>query len=216
MIWPADARVDGGGGKAEEAHFLIGLCSFGPLPEARAFVYVPKAANVLREREQHIQLLNEELQRIKNWLAESQRERDELLELHHALKNELEARNRWADKLDKDLKTAGTRIVGLQDELATLTSGYEAKLAELEQENRAKTAWALETEARLTEELAAKGKELVECVRLLEAAEATVVERTHWAQRLEKERADLEAKLQMVRASRWVRLGRSMGLGPLP
>ncbi len=214
MIWPAEARIDGGGGKAEEAHFLIGLCSFGPLPEPRAFVYVPKAANLLREREQHIQLLNEELQRTKTWLTETQGERDQLLSLHRALKNELEARNRWADELDTQLKATGQRVVKLQEELASLAAGYEAKLGELEAENRAKTAWALETEARLAEELTARGKELAECVRLLDAAEATVVERTEWAQRLEKERNELEARLQMVRASRWVTLGRSMGLGP--
>ncbi|MBZ5610353.1 MAG: methyltransferase domain-containing protein [Acidobacteriia bacterium] len=211
LIWPAQARVDGGGGKPEEAHFLIGLCSFGPLPEPRSFVYVPKAANVLREREQHIQLLDQELGRTKGWLAETQAERDSLLALHRELQEELESRNRWAEKLDAELQAAGQRVMKLQDELAAQADGYETKIGGLEEENRGKTAWALS----VTQELQAKCDELAECVRLLETAEATVVERTQWAQRAESLREELAAKLQMVRSSRWVRLGRTVGLGPV-
>jgi hypothetical protein len=55
---------------------------------------------------------------------------------------------------------------------------------------------------------------LAECVRLLEAAETTVVERTLWAQRAEKLRADLAAQLDLIRVSRWVKLGRKFGVGP--
>ena len=51
-------------------------------------------------------------------------------------------------------------------------------------------------------------------VRLLEAAEGTVEERTLWAQRAEAQREELATKLSFVRASRWIRLGRMMGLGP--
>ena len=57
---PAEVRIERAG-KASEAHFLIGLCSFGPLPERRSFIYVPTAANLLRERERHIQLLEGQL-----------------------------------------------------------------------------------------------------------------------------------------------------------
>jgi SAM-dependent methyltransferase len=214
LMWPAQARIDGSAGNPEQAHFLIGLCSFGPLPEPRSFVYVPKATNLLREREQHIQLLDHELARAKQWLSETQAERDNLLALHRELKEELETRNRWAEKLDADLTAAGRRIVQLQEELPAQAAGYERKIAELEQENRAKTQWALETEARLTAELTAKCNELAECVRLLETAEATVVERTLWAQRVESQREELAARLEMVRSSRWVRLGRTVGIGP--
>jgi SAM-dependent methyltransferase len=70
-FWPAEARIDGGGGNAEDSHFLIGLCSFGPLPEPTSFVYVPRAANLLREREQHVQLLEQQLIQTKKWLSET-------------------------------------------------------------------------------------------------------------------------------------------------
>ena len=203
---PAEVRIDRSG-KAADAHFLIAFCSFGPLPEPRAFVYVPTAANVLREREQHIQLL-------EGQLDEKQSEFNSLLQLHRALKDELEVSNRWAASLRSQLDAAGQRIANLQNELDVSTSGYEAKVLELEEENRAKTEWALDTEARYAKELAAKCAELAECVRLLESAEQTVVERTLWAQRTEAEREKLAAILGTVRASRWIQLGRSIGLGP--
>ena len=217
----ADARIHGGGGDARDAHFLIGMCSFGPLPDLRSFVYVPKAANLLREREQHIQLLEGELSKAKQWLKETQTERDSLLELYRKQKEELEQRNRWASQLNSELESAGERVIELQEEAEAfkqeskaVAAGYEAKVADLEAENRSKTEWALATETRLTKEVQAKCAELAESVRLLEAAESTVVERTLWAQRAENQRTELAALLEMVRASRWIRLGRRVGLGP--
>ena len=203
---PAEVRIERVG-KASEAHFLIGLCSFGPLPERRSFVYVPTAANLLREREQHIHLLEDQL-------AEKRSEFSSLLQLHRKLNEELEASNRWAASLRAELEAAGKRIVNLQNELDVSTTGYEAKILDLEEENRVKTTWALDTEVRFSKELAAKCDELAECVRLLESAEQTIVERTLWAQRTEALRDELAAKLSMVQASRWIRLGRSIGLGP--
>jgi SAM-dependent methyltransferase len=214
-FWPAEARIDGGGGNAEDAHFLIGLCSFGPLPEPTSFVYVPRAANLLREREQHVQLLEEQLIQTKKWLQDTQSERDSLLDLFRKQKEELDDRTHWAQRLNTELDASAQRIVELQNELDAVSSGYEAKVNELEAENQAKTEWALATEARFVQELEARGRELTECVRLLETAEATVEERTLWAQRVEAQREKLEVQLSMIRASRWIRLGRKFGLGPL-
>ena len=214
-FWPADARIDGGGGHAEDAHFLIGLCSFGPLPEPTSFVYVPRAANLLREREQHVQLLEQQLIDTKKWLSDTQAERSSLLELFRKQKEELDDRTHWAERLNQELESAAQRIVELQNELEAVATGYEAKVNELENENRVKTEWALATEARLMQELEARGRELAECVKLLETAEATVEERTHWAQRVEAQRHSLEVQLGLIRASRWIKLGRKFGIGPL-
>jgi len=209
----AAVRIDRGS-DASDAHFLVGLCSFDPLPETRDFVYVPAAANLLRERERHIQLLEQELATTREWLATTQADRDSLLQLHAEVNKQLETSNRWAASLGAELEAAGQRILYLQNEIESLSGAYENKIRELEEENRTKTVWALDTETRLTREIAAKCDELAECVRLLEASEATMVERTHWAQRLEAQRAELAAKLEMVRTSRWVRLGRKMSVGP--
>jgi chromosome segregation ATPase len=89
-------------------------------------------------------------------------------------------------------------------------AGYEAKIAELEEENRAKTKWA----EGLDSELAGKMRELAQCIEYLHQAEKTVEERTRWAQGLQAEVERLRGQLALLEASRWVRLGRSVGLGP--
>lgn len=202
-FWPAEARIDGGGGTAADAHFFLALCSRGPLPEPKSFVYVPKAANMLRERELHVEALERQLADIKA-------DRQALLELFRQQTRELEERNQWAQRLDTDLKTAGERIVALQTEAAELATGYQAQVARMEQEDQVKTAWA----RKASGELEAKCQELAHCVGLLDAAEATVRERTIWAQTAEAQRAELAAQLEMIRASRWVKMGRTVGLGP--
>ena len=202
-FWPAEARIDGGGGGAEDAHFFIALCSRGPLPSPKSFVYVPKAANMLRERELHVEALERQL-------ADVKADRQALLELFRQQTRELEERNQWAQRLDSDLKAAGERIVALQSEAAELAAGYRAQVERMEQEDQIKTEWARKASA----ELEAKCQELAHCVGLLDIAEATVRERTVWAQNAEAARANLAAQLEMVRASRWVKLGRTVRLGP--
>lgn len=202
-FWPAEARIDGGGGTAEDAHFFIGMCSAAPLPEPKSFVYVPKAANVLRERELHVQALEKQLAQIKA-------DREALLRFHREQTRELEESNRWARGLDRELTDARERIVQLQTEAEQLTTGYQAQIARMEHEDQTKTEWARKASA----DLEAKCKELAECVHLLDVAEATVRERTEWAQSAEAERANLAAQLEMVRESRWLKLGRNVGLGP--
>jgi SAM-dependent methyltransferase len=202
-FWPAEARIDGGGGNAEDAHFFIALCSRGPLPEPKSFVYVPRAANMLRERELHVEALEHQLADIKT-------DRQALLELFRQQTRELEGRNEWAQRLDTDLKSAGEVIVALQNEMAELTAAYQGQLAHMEEQDRVKTEWARKASA----DLEAKCQELAECVRLLDETEATVRERTIWAQTAEAQRAQLAAQLEMIRDSRWVKLGRQVGIGP--
>jgi SAM-dependent methyltransferase len=202
-FWPAEARIDGGGGNAEDAHFFIALCSRGQLPEPKSFVYVPKAANMLRERELHVEALERQLADIKA-------DREALLEMFRRQTRELEERNKWALHLDADLKIAGERIAALQNEAAELAAGYQAQMARMEQEDQVKTEWARKASA----DLEAKCQELAHCVGLLDTAEATVRERTTWAQTAEAQRAELAAQLEMIRASRWVKMGRQVGLGP--
>ena len=202
-FWPAEARIDGGSGSAEDAHFFIGICSTGPLPEPKSFVYVPKAANVLRERELHVEALEQQLAQVKA-------DREALLQLHRQQTRELEERNRWAQTLDSDLQAARERIVALQNEAAELAAGFREHVARMEREDQVKTEWARKASA----ELEAKCQELAHCVSLLDTAEATVRERTAWAQTAETQRAALAAQLEMIRASRWVKMGRTVGLGP--
>jgi ubiquinone/menaquinone biosynthesis C-methylase UbiE len=216
-----EVRLDVETHEPANAHFFIGVCSTEVLPKLETFLYVPRAANVLREREQHIRLLDQELTQSKEWLDQSLAEHHKLQEAHEEQTRHLETQNRWTANLEQHFKDAQARIVQLQEEFQTeqraaaaVAAGYARKVAELEEENREKTAWAVDTEARLTADLAAQAAHLAATVRLLDAAEATVVERTEWAQRLDAELAQFKALHAMIRQSRWVKLGRTVGLGP--
>jgi ubiquinone/menaquinone biosynthesis C-methylase UbiE len=211
-----EARIDGTRGSPDEAHFFLGICAVDAKPEPRTFLYVPRASNVLREREQHIHLLEVELEHTKEWLAGVTTDHQKLLELHTELTRHLEEHNQWAMKLEADWKAALARISHLQEELkaeqagaAEVVAKYESALAGLHEENRRRAEWALEIEQRLSEHLAKKSSELVEAVRLLDAAETTVTERTLWAQGLQSQLDQLQQQIRRIRESRWLKLGRT-------
>ncbi len=210
---PVAAKLDGAGGARDDAHFFLAVCSQQAVP-VETFVFVPRAANLLREREQHIAALERQL-------AELQDQHQRLAAAHEAQHRELEDHNRWAAELEQLWKQAQARVAELQDafraeqqQAIAMAQRYDSKVAELEAENRAKTQWAQETERRLTAELQAKCDELYQAVALLTRAESTVEERTRWGQQLQAQIQNYEAQLNMLRASRWLKLGRAVGVGP--
>lgn len=216
-----DARVDSISGSRDTAHFFLAMCWTHAHPEPRGFVYSPNASNLLRERERHIHLLEGELAQTKDWLHIATAERDAMIALHAEQKQQLEQRNRWAQKLDSGWKTAVARVAQVQEELraaqargAEVAAAYARKVGELEEGNRQATEWAMDIERRLSADLAAKCDELAQTVGFLDRAEATVTERTLWAQRVQARLDQLEPQLHMIRESRWVKLGRTLGLGP--
>jgi SAM-dependent methyltransferase len=218
---PAEVRVEGGGPVPEESHFFLAVCAAQPQTGAPTFIYLPAAANLLRERELHIERLQLEVAAKDQWLDTLRAEKEELVRTARSLTAEVEAKNAWADGLNRQLEETGERVVQLQRELAAeqqaareTVAAYERQVADLEQGNREKTEWALETERRLGAELDQARQELAQCVALLDGAERTIEERSKWALSLDQRVQQLEAQLGQVRASRWVRLGRSIGLGP--
>ena len=166
-------------GDPETANFFIGICSCAPLPQLSSFLYAPRAANLLREREQHIRLLEQELAQVHTWLDKTTADRNQL---------------------QKQLESAQARALQI--------------ITELNEENRRKTDWALDIEKSLTAQVEQRAAQLAEALRLLDRAEATVVERTDWARRLDAQLQETIAQLEMVRQSRWLKLGRQLGLGP--
>ncbi|HEY4364314.1 MAG TPA: methyltransferase domain-containing protein [Bryobacteraceae bacterium] len=218
---PAEVRFGLSRSRAAGAHFFLALCGAEAPPVAGDFVYVPRAANLLREREQHIRLLEGELEQNKGWLQESIGSLETLQRNHEALTGELERQNRWALELDSQVKSGLARVAEVQGELAAeqgkaaaVVAAYDRKVVELEEESRSRAEWALETERRLGAELSKKTQEQAATVKLLDAAEGNVVERTLLAQRLAAEVALLRSQMEMVQQSRWLRLGRVAGLGP--
>jgi len=189
----SEVRVDAGEPNAAKSHFFVAVCAHRPQVGNPTFVYVPRAANVLRERERHIALLEKELETKNQWLSQAQSDHQRLLEQHRQLSEELRRSNEWAQSLDQELGERRARIVEVQEELARdqahareVANGYAAKVAELEAELQSRTEWVRDTETRLNGEI--------------EKREAMVQQ--------------LEALVKEYRASRWMKLGRAIGLGP--
>jgi SAM-dependent methyltransferase len=152
-----EGRMDGVRGTPQEAHFFIAVCSLADQPALPSFLFVHQGSNVLREREKHIESLQQQLS-------------------------------------------------DARDQFTALHAAHDQLTVHMEEQNR----WALRT----GEDLEAVRRDLVTLLEKLTAAEATVVERTLWAQRLAAEVEDLTARLNLWRASRWTKLGRKLNLGP--
>ncbi|MGA2117410.1 MAG: methyltransferase domain-containing protein [Bryobacteraceae bacterium] len=219
-----ESRVDSADPVAGESHFFLAVCAHRPQIGSPTFVYIPRTANVLRERERHIALLETELATKNVWLekalrdlAEFDRQHKHLLALFRGQEHELEESNRWAARLNEEVTERSARIDALQEELAgeqesarRSIAGYTLKVNQLEDEVREKIGWARDAEARLGAELADKQLAL----DALHRTETERDERTQWALGLQQQARDLEARLALYRGSRWVKLGRKIGLGP--
>jgi SAM-dependent methyltransferase len=218
----AEVRVDSGDPSPDESHFFVAVCANRPQTGNPTYVYIPRTANVLREREHHIGLLQKELDEKNQWLAGAQSDLVVMTRQYAKLESELERSNRWAGDLNRELEERRARIVSLQAEMAEeqesareTVAGYEAKVAELEADIRSKIKWAKDVEAALIVEIKKQTAELVKAVEALDRTDKELQERTEWALRLEKESTELARQLALFRGSRWVKLGRKVGLGPV-
>jgi SAM-dependent methyltransferase len=224
-----EVRVDAGEPAPDESHFFVAVCAHRPQIGNPTFVYVPRAGNVLREREHHIVKLERELAQKNEWwqkaqqdLAEFDRQHQQLLELFRTQKEELEKSNRWAEEQNRDIEELRARVVQLQEELAReqevanrMARDYAAKVADLETDVESKAQWVRDVETRLKAEVDKQTAELVRAVEALHRTEKELQDRTAWALQLQEEARRLEEQVTLFRASRWVKLGRKVGLGPV-
>ena len=213
---PAEARLESGAANARESHFFVAVCALAPQTGAPTFLYVPSAANVLRERELHIEKLDQEISLKNQMIADLAADRDSMIEISRSQKDELETSNRWAAQLRQELQEAGAGIRKLQKELAEQAQGYEAKIAELHEDNHKKAEWVVETERRLTGELATMSSELADrcrelahCVDVLHETEKALEERTTWARSLQSRVRELTNTVYQTTEERTT-LGRSL------
>jgi SAM-dependent methyltransferase len=213
-----DVRVDAAEPDPAGSHFFLAVCAHRPQIGNPTFVYIPRAANVLREREHHIALLERELATKNEWLERALREHESLMAQFDEQKQALERSNQWAATQNVEIQQDRARIVELQDEMAreqanaaTAVAAYESQIAGLEQDVLDKTKWARDMETEVGRQTA----DLVKAVDALHHTEAELEARTEWALRLQKESEALAQQLALVRGSRWVKLGRKVGLGPV-
>jgi ubiquinone/menaquinone biosynthesis C-methylase UbiE len=151
----------------EDAHFFLAVCSQTALPPIQDFVYIPRAANVLREREHHIQSLERQL------AGEREARNEHVAALEAQLSQERNERQR--------------HIQSLQNELAGVIADYKT----LENDRDEKRLWAegLNAELQLARHAIDKAKaEVGKAKAEVDKAETTVIERTGWVQQLENTR----------------------------
>ena len=217
------------------AHFFLAACSLGPLSQGQTFAWIPDSGNVLRERERHIARLEGELREKDRWRAELHEAHARLQTAHAATEAELRARNLWAAQLNHEIGEARAIIDAQQHDA-------EERLAwvqDLEHDAEEKLVWVQSVELDLRAahaEISRLGAEQV-------ILNQTLGERTDWARALEAEKnlliaayreleASAEARLRdaaaalgrateghtqhlrLIAASRWVRLGRKLNVGP--
>lgn len=230
-----ELRLEAATANPEEAHFFVAVCAAKPMMGGPSYVYIPTAANVLREREHHIQRLEAELHTKNSWLLEKEAEHKTLVDRFRELKIELEGKNKWALEQDARVEAAARAVERVEVELEKqnhdaldMAAAYEAKLKAIEAEAVERHNWAQQNEKQLNEQIASIAahvqrldedlKQAAQRVLVyqtnLDEAEASVIERTRWAQTEQKQRESAEAKLSAVGASRWIRMGKAFGLGP--
>jgi len=205
-----ETRVDAGDPVPDDSHFFVAVCAHRPQLGNPTFVYVPRAANVLRERERHIALLDSELAQKNQWLEKAQQDLAEFERHQQKLLGELEQSNQWAGELNRELEERRARVAQLQEELAREQENAQTQIHRIEQELAEKIEWARKTQASLDVEIAEKKR----AIDILHATEDELTQRTAWAQSLESELARVSGHLTLYQASRWVRLGKKVGLGP--
>ncbi len=208
----------------DEAHFFVAVCSPRALHGGPAFVYVPQSANVLRERERHIALLESELNQKNRWLEQTKHALDEL---HRSSQAFEESARRIIQDLqeENERKTEWNRQT--QEELDRLKSVLTALQAEFDERSR----WALQLESEraelqascqlLSEQEEKVRRDLQACVDQLHATEAELETRTRWALDLESQVKELGRRvshltesLAAILASPAYRVGRRLRLAP--
>jgi SAM-dependent methyltransferase len=196
----SEVRVDAGEPAPDESHFFVAVCANRPQLGNPTFVYVPRAANVLRERERHITLLREELGAKNQWLEkalhdleEFDREHRKLMDLYRGVQEEMERANQWAASLNREVEERGARIVELQEELVREQAGAqriaENYAADMERANQ----WA----ASLNREVEERRARVVELQEEM-AAEQASARRTAegYAAKVEELEADVRGKAE--------------------
>ena len=140
----AESRLEEGGAHPQEAHFFLAVCSASGETAVPAFTYVPRAANMLRERERHIDVLESQL-----------RERiARVVELQDELVSEQTKARARIDQVEVELGEAVATATRLGAELADKVSELARAVEYLHAAERTieeRTQWAQRNAAEADE-----------------------------------------------------------------
>ncbi|HWR52354.1 MAG TPA: methyltransferase domain-containing protein [Bryobacteraceae bacterium] len=141
------ARIElaGDGGRRGDpagAHFLLALCSAAPLPEPPTSLYLPSTANMLRERERHIEMLETEREQLR-------REKQGLVEMVRALNAELEQAHAGYGARIAELEQSEREKTGWAQRVQAELTECAALLDRAEQTVIERSEWAQRVQAEL-------------------------------------------------------------------
>ena len=105
---PMDSAIDEADAAPEHAHFFVAVCGLSPRTAVPGLTWVPRAANMLRERERHIEVLESQVQariarvvQLQEELASEQaKARARIDELEGELQDTVKTATRLAGELD--------------------------------------------------------------------------------------------------------------------
>ena len=198
--------------EADQANFFLAVCSQTSQYGSPAFLYVPKSGNVLQEREQHIEMVTADLEKVKGELskltvsseAEQNKSRAEIAELQA----EIEDKNRWALEVDRAAEKTRQDFEKLESEFKERTEW--ARKVQADYEAAVESFTALEADHR--ERVA----EVANAAKTIDELEQRVIERSEWALSLDREIAELRSQLEEFYASPAYKIGRRLRLAPQP
>jgi Skp family chaperone for outer membrane proteins len=140
-------------------------------------------------------------------------ERQKLAAELERLQGEFDDRTRWAMELDAQAARRAEELQRLQDEIEKLA----AELKRLQSEFEDRTRWAMELDAetaRQAEDLQRLRDEIEDRTQWAMEMDAEVQRRAAETARLYDELNRERSRLALWEASRWIHLGRALGLGP--
>jgi SAM-dependent methyltransferase len=218
---------------SSDAHFYVAVCTKKPLP-VLPFAFVPGTANLLREREHHIAALQQELAFVRS------QQRD-LLQHHKKLTAELEEHNAWAMGLDREVNQVRRALAGQQEKANDLAAWAERCQAEADEKSRElqkacalleqaenriseRTEWAYQ----LQQEVEDRTRELRERdqlstpllshpaneIRANGSSDLTNGDGDGSDRISSQSVARLLHERKCLQQSRWLKLGRALGIGP--
>ena len=205
------------------SNYFVALCSHDEKdqPSVGNFCLLPSAGNLLRERQQNIQRLEEEVAKLDSVLTRLQGEYDErthwslqleqrikeLDEIIKSLNEEFEDRNRWAQDLSRQVEDKDKVLLDLRTEFEERTAWAQELSHRLEEKDQVLLDLRTEFEERsrwaksLSRQVEDKDKVLLDLRTEFE-------ERTAWAQELshrleEKDQVLLDLRVEFEDRNRW-------------
>ena len=143
------------------SNFFVAVCTHGPdyQPASGNFCLLPGTGNLLRERQQNIQRLEEDVARLDIALTRLQGEYEERTGWAHRLNRQVKSRDQALMRLRAEFEDRSRWAEGLSHELEDRTRWAEELSQQLEEKDKAivklqsefedRTQWALQMDAKL-------------------------------------------------------------------